>query len=135
MNKIYTQKIQFQGQRSRSQRHEICILHIYKSCLTFMPSIKSIRLKLKQKLHEQDLKIQFQGHKSLQGQRSRSQRHEICVLHIYQSCLTFMPSIKSIRLKLKEELHEQDFADRQTDQPTDRQTDRPTFALLELRWS
>ena len=66
-----------------------------------MPSIKSIRLKLKQKLHEQDLKIQFQG-------------------------LTFMPSIKSIRLKLKEELHEQDFADRQTDRPTDRPTDQPT---------
>ena len=83
----------FQGQRSRSQGHEICILHIYQSCLTFMPSIKSIRLKLKEKLHEQDLKIQFQGHKSFQGQRSRSQGHEICVLHIYQSCLTFMPSI------------------------------------------
>ena len=119
----------FQGQRSRSQGHEICFLHIYQSCLTCMPSIRSIGLKLKEKLHEQDLKTQFEGHKSFQGQRSRSQGHEIGFLHIYQSCLTFMPSIKSIKLKLKEKLHEQEFrlrTDRPTDRPNDRPTDRPT---------
>ena len=50
------------------------------------------------------IKMQFQGHKSFQGQRSRSQGHEICFLHIYQSCLTLYTKYQVNQVKTEGEV-------------------------------
>ena len=89
----------FKWLRKRSQRPDICILHIYCSWLPFMPSINWLRFKQKVKYAGQDFDHFFQ----FQGQRSRSQIPAMCILHIYYSWLKVMPSTKQIMLKLNEE--------------------------------